>query len=93
MGEAKRRNSNEALLAEVLALREANIGLRQAVREREVRLLRQGAQYQEALAKAEASVVELRVALAGHLAREAAAAEKGLGLPAAGQVAAGAKQG
>lgn len=83
--EAKAR---EALEAEVLALRKANDGLRQQVRELDARLVRQHAQYQEALAQAESKVIELRVGLAGRLQVEAQVAEEraAKGRPAAGQV-------
>ena len=97
MGEAKRKNTTEALQAEVRALREVNEGLRQKIRECEARLLRQQAQFQQATAEAEAKVVELRVALSAALKRDADAAEewaaKHRPSPPAGQVAAPPQQG
>jgi len=76
MGEAKRKSTVESLQAEVAALRSANEGLRQKVRECEARLVRQQAQFQGGLARAEATVVELRMALAQALGQDAEAAEK-----------------
>ena len=66
MGEAKRKGTVEALQAELAAVRAANSGLRQRIRELDAKVLRQQAQFQTALARSQASEVELRIAVSGY---------------------------
>jgi len=92
-------DSKPSLQDEITALRSANMGLRQKVREQDAQLLRQQLQSQEALAHAEGTIVELRYALASRLKIEADLADevaaKGRPKPAepAGQVGGAPPQG
>lgn len=99
MTRAEQATRIEALEAEVRAVRQANEGLRQAMREADARLVRQQQQFQEALARSQATEVELRLALAARLKVEASVAEEFAARhrpkapPPAGQVGADAAQG
>ena len=94
MGEAKRKSTVEGLQAQIAALRAANEGMRQRIRELDAKVLRQQAQFQGLLARSQASEVELRIAVSGYSSAAADAAEADVKKHAgAGQVEGAPKQG